>query len=514
MSRLPSYYSERPIPPPTMTTTETKRGMQRKTQAWIGGSDKPDWSDPARSVAIPIAAYQYMAEAWALPIALMKGTRAMRDAGVMFLPRVKETESEASYRARLQRTFLYNIFRYSVEGLISRIFSRPALVFDDAPEAVKALAENIDFEGRDLTAFAQEVAHNAMVRGHSCILVDYPTVAAANRAEEMAIRPRPYFVHLCPSDIIGWRFERNLGGIPVLTQLRFNRTATEHEGEFGEKSVDEIVVIDLKKPREQRYAVWRQDEEAQGAWRLHEERLFARDDIPLVIVYTHRTGRMTSSPPLLALAEANLEHWQVSADHAHARHTSAMQILFWRGFANRQPAGATAGEQGGVDIELGAFSILKGSADSDLKPVVLGANMEKLRSELQCIESRMALLALQPLTVQQSGGITATEVSVRTAQERSNLQSWAMSLKDALEQAIALAGQWTGEDWSGVRVDLNTDYGLVLDVDIDQLIKLNAAGGLSTETLLRILKQRGLFPIDIDIADELDRLETARPFSS
>ncbi|MCY1047556.1 hypothetical protein OV208_40025, partial [Corallococcus sp. bb12-1] len=60
-------------------------------------------------VSTPSSAYRNMQPAWALVLALLGGTTAMREAGRTYLPKYHAEEDDA-YRERLQRAVLLNVF--------------------------------------------------------------------------------------------------------------------------------------------------------------------------------------------------------------------------------------------------------------------------------------------------------------------------------------------------------------------------------------------------------------------
>ena len=98
-------------------------------------------------------AVQGMIDAAAKGRALMGGSDAMRDAGEVYLPKFKAKEQE-DYNARLSASWLFNGFKKTVKDMTGRVFDKPVEVAD-APEKIVAWAENIDMQGRDLSAFAK-----------------------------------------------------------------------------------------------------------------------------------------------------------------------------------------------------------------------------------------------------------------------------------------------------------------------------------------------------------------------
>ena len=73
--------------------------------------------------------YDAMYENWKLPMTLMGGEKAMKDAGVLYLPK-EPMETEAQYQNRLNRSTLKNYFAWAVENHTGRVFNKD-IVFSD-----------------------------------------------------------------------------------------------------------------------------------------------------------------------------------------------------------------------------------------------------------------------------------------------------------------------------------------------------------------------------------------------
>ena len=94
-----------------------------------------------------------LAKEWPLLEALQEGTPAMRKGRTMFLPKWPNEEAQ-SYDARVATATLFPAYRRTVTVMAGKPFAEPAVLNEDVPAQVKALAEDVDRAGVNLHAFA------------------------------------------------------------------------------------------------------------------------------------------------------------------------------------------------------------------------------------------------------------------------------------------------------------------------------------------------------------------------
>ena len=184
------------------------------------------------AVAQPTPTYLSMAAHWKLPLTLWGGTIGMRAAGEDFLPRNLK-ESKQAYERRVNRSFLFNGFKKTIQSLTGKVFSKELVLQEDVPAPIKGWSENVDLTGRHINIFARDVFESGAKTGMGHILVDMQRNDARNLAEERAAGVRPYIRFIPAEAMIGWR-TAIVNGTPVLTQIRFIDNSMEADGEFGE----------------------------------------------------------------------------------------------------------------------------------------------------------------------------------------------------------------------------------------------------------------------------------------
>lgn len=468
----------------------------------------------SNSVAIQSDECALMVKCAELPRTLMRGTRGMREARENYLPR-EEAESPLAYENRLKRTFLFNAFAKTVGDMTGKVFAKPISLKDTVPPQIVDFAENIDQTGRHLNVFAHDVFHDGQVTGIGFILVDMPPPLTgkdgqpATILDEQQAKLRPYFVYIPIERVVGWQ-STTVNGAETLTQFRFRECVSVPDGEFAERDVEQIKVLEPKGWRTFR-KIEQGDATPNGAkvgdWALFAEGVSSLNKITVVPVYTKRTGFMTGEPPHEKLAELNVRHWQSQSDQCHILHIARVAILFW--------AGKT--DDDNVMIGPNSFTF---SRDPAAKLSYVEHSGEAIGSgdkDLQNIEAQMQAMGLQ-LLIDGPGGQSATGEIRDDSKENSPLAMMARSLGDAIEKALAFMADYMGIGDSnnakrGGEVEINTDYGIQAGAgtDLQWLTQATAAGDLSRQAYWAELKRRGTLSDSFDPEVEKERLKEEAP---
>lgn len=432
----------------------------------------------------------FMANERAKIACLLAGTGAMRAANTKYLPKAP-AESEDAYKYRLAVSTLYNGMRRTVETLAGKPFSEPIKLGADVPADIVGWCEDVDLQGRDLHAFAHAVFTAALADGISHILVEYPpTVAGATLADKKATGARPYFVHIKHDQILGWRSER-IAGVETLTQLRIMETVSEPSGLWLVKKIQQVRVLEPKK-----WTTYRKNEKDE--WVMHAEGVVTLGAVPLTTVYCDRQGYMMARPPLLDLADLNIEHWQSSSDQSNILHVARVPILFASGFDD------------------GALKIGVGSAVTNDDPTAklvyvehTGAAIEAGRISIKDLEERMSLMGAQ-LLMKKPGARTATEKAIDSADADCALALMVRNLEDSLEYGLQFMADWEGLGPAG-EVECVGEIGGLEDMELTGLLRAKELGLLSAETVFAELQRRGLISDDIEWMQEAARIKAEAP---
>jgi hypothetical protein len=443
------------------------------------------------------AAVDEMAKQWPLVRALMGGTSAMRMAGKTFLPQWPNEETKA-YEARLAVSTLYPAYSQTVRVLAGKPFSKPLQLAEDVPERIQEFAENIDLEGRNLHAFAGDLMVDILSAGISGVLVDFPPAQGVRtRAEELAAGLRPYWKRYPIGTVLGWKSQR-VSGVVTLMQVRLLETEREDDGEFGEKTIEQVRVLEPG-----RWRTYRKVETNQGTegWQLHAEGATTLQSIPFVFCYGQRTGFGTSAPPLIELAHQNVEHWQSKSDQQNILHVARVPML------------AIIGADTEVEITVGASSAVKLPQGADMKFVEhTGAAIESGRNDLKDIEQRMLQTGAELLVRKEGAAVTATQIASEGEGNKCALQRMTEDLEDALDQALQFTAEWIGEAEGG-HVTIHKDFGAETlgEASASLLIELQAAGIISKKRVILESQRRSILSSDVDAEDELNDVSQDGP---
>jgi hypothetical protein len=444
--------------------------------------------------------YARMKPAWQLIADVRAGGAAVRAQGVTYLPKF-EDETEAEHKRRVDSAPWRPEFADILGGLVGKPFSRDVTISDDAPDQIKAVYENVDQRGNNLTVFARDVFAGAMADGWATILVDYPSMQGARTlADAQRIGARPYWVHVPASSIIAL-YSRIEAGVEIIEHARILETETVREG-FEERTVERIRVLETG-----RWELW---ENIKGAddklrWEKVAEGTMSRNgktSVPMARIWLgQRLGNLAVQPPLLDLAEMQIELYRALSRKDEVMTYSAAPLLALIGV-----------EASGAPLPVGPRRVLyippgEGNAKAEYL-VPPAANVQQIRDDVKSIIDDMRRLGMQPL-VQKAGNMVATAAAIDASRAHSVLQAWAMLLKDGLERAFTFTAEYLKiEDKTEVSVHTDFSAGMGADDGLGELGKARERGDISRRTYQGEAKRRGVLSADFDADDEEEQLAT------
>lgn len=449
-----------------------------------------------------------MSPTWDLVDTLWGGTRAMRDAGKLYLPQ-EPAEDEAAYFNRLGRSVLTPYYPDTLKKLVGKILKRPVVLEDDVPASVLRYVDDVDAQGTDINEWTRKVALAAYNHGVTFILVDYPNTERLQqergqpltREDELRGTVRPYAVHVLAPQILGWKSEV-VNGQVVLTQVRILMRTEEDsaEDEFTQVEVKRVHVWEIGRVRIYREVT---DEDGKTNWLLESDNTVTLDRIPIIPVYGQFVDFMKGEPPLLDVAHLNVTHWQSDSDQRNILHVARVPLLFGSGLGDQ--------ERGDFQIQVGPNTMTLGPQGSDMKFVEhSGAGIEAGANDLDEISQRIAKLGLNMVVRRASGDVTATARALDQSETDSPLGMFARHLESKLEEMLDWFGWYlgNGEDGGG-HVTLHKDFSISMrDADdIKALAEMRARGDLSQLTYWEELRRRGLLHDEFDPEREIDLLD-------
>lgn len=463
------------------------------------------------TVATPSAEVEAMQDDLALIADIRAGLKAMRANAGGYLPRYA-AEDDAEWRRRVACAPWRPEFNDILLTLASKPFSRAVGFADGAPEPILRFSDDVDARGNCLHVFARRLFLDALANGISLVLVDYPPIATRTLADEKRLGLRPYWAHYPAETIIACRTER-IGGRDRIVHLRLRECVTEPDGRWGEKEIEQVRV---QEPG--RWETWRKKPLQNGVsddWELFEEGSVAPADdgvraVPLFL--GDRLGAIRTRPPLRDLADMQIELFRALSRQEEILTYAGSPMLSASGVEQPQDTEMVLGPRmclfapPGPDGRNGAYSYIQPDA----------RNLKEIREHVASIIEDMQRLGLAP-TIERDGDVSATEFAIASAKAHSALQSWALNLKDTLEQALAFTVPWMNQDdrraigaWP-IAVDVHTDFSADVQAAAEANVILSAEKErvISKQTARDELARRGMLGPNFDPAEEERRLAAA-----
>ena len=438
---------------------------------------------------------------WGRMQAVTNGTDFIRYYAPTYLPQ-EPREPEDAYQTRVQRSVLSPYTVRLIDNAAGLILRRPIELEGD--DYWTTWSENVDGLGSSLNEYARRALVSSLTYGHSGILVDFPPDPGVTTLfEERQLGRRPYFNHIDPYDIWGWRQETPIPNSP-LSQIRLHEWTTIPEGTYGQKRVERIRVItptgyEVYQRHGESYGVdpGTPTPDGQSDIGLVDSGALPFNQIPFVPIYTNRTGMLTSSPPLIDIANLNITHYQRQADLIHALHIAAMPILVLEGWDDADDSTAVGVNYGMITTPGNKVYYVNADAGA------FNAQHEELKE----LEMQMSTLGISKLLGQKYVAESADAKRIDQAQANSVLAIISMELESSLQQAFYFAARYLGIEPPKVTLNRDFDFYRLLGQDISVIGQLRAEGGLSDQTYLEILRSGEIIPDKINLEEELTEIQ-------
>lgn len=462
-------------------------------------------------VSTPSWAYLQMEPQWALIDALLGGTDMMRAMGEAFLPRY-EKETQNHWEQRINRNVLTNYTGMTSEHLVGQALKVPPQPDEDVPDVIVDLLEDVDGQGSQLSTFARKVFKDAVDKGFTHVLVDFPDAlenedgTPRTLADDREEGLRPYWVHIEPENLF-FAHSEVVNGKERLTHIRFLETHVEVVG--WEEVVYKRIRVLLRMPEEAGvlWQLW-EEREVKGKkkeWVQIDEGVMDTPEIPLVTFYTDRKALMMAKPPLTDLAHLNVAHWQSSSDQRNVLTVSRFPILAASGALSED-------DEGNVTVGPHSFLFMPDAQGKFYYVEHSGNAIEAGRNDLKDLEEQMAAYGVEFMKKRPANeGVTAR--MQETDESLSDLQVWLIDFKDFLENCMMFTARWLGLDEGGSVILDNEDIGLseADTAHLDAIDKARARKEISRKAYLMELQRRQVLSADFDIDEDADLLEDEAP---
>ena len=454
----------------------------------VGGSDSPF----TRTRAV-----MDMVKGWEIMKAVTNGTEYLRDNSEAFLP-LEPREDYTAYLSRVNRAVFSPYTQRLIRAATGLIMRKPITLIGD-PYWTDVFAKDVDGCGSDLDEYARRVLICSLTYGQSHILVDYPApTGALTLAEERAQNRRPYWIEIDPTNIYGWRLDREVN-YGTLIQVRIAEKAVVPSGEFGEQVFDQVRVIepgeyrvyrkvspkkDLINLQDTTYAGNFDGPENEKDYELVDSGVFSLGEVPLVSVYSGKTDTLTSKPPLLDIAYLNLAHFQRQADLIHSLHVASQPMLVLEGWDDQTKDMA-------ISVNY-AMATQPGNKVYYVEPA--SSAFEAQTNEIQELQLQMATLGISTLSQQKFVAESADARRLDRVDTNSMLSMVSLELEQKLQKVFNLSASYLGIEPPEVKISRDFDIERLIGQDITALTSLFDQKVIDREEFRDILVQGEVLP--------------------
>jgi len=456
--------------------------------SYLGGSDSPF----TRTRAVVD-----MMKGWEIMKAVTEGTEYLRENSEAFLP-LEPREDYDAYLARVNRAVFSPFTQRLIRAATGLVLRKPISLIGD-PYWTEMFKMDVDGCKSDLDEYARRLLMCSLTYGQSHILVDYPAPGGAvSLAEERQQNRRPYWIEVDPTNIYGWRLDResNYGN---LIQVRLAEKAVLPDGDFGEKIYDQVRVIEPG-----RYRVFRKRETVEdlyeddgggyagsmsspeGAkdYELAESGEFSLGEVPLVSIYSGKVENLVSKPPLLDIAYLNLAHFQRQADLIHSLHVASQPMLVMEGYDDQTKDLA-------VSVNY-AMATQPGNKIYYVEPA--SSAFDAQSAEIKELQMQMATLGISTLSQQKFVAESADARRLDRVDTNSMLAMVSMELEQKLQKAFNLSAEYVGIEPPEVKISRDFDIERLIGQDITALTSLFDQQVIDREEFRDILVQGEVLP--------------------
>ena len=446
-----------------------------------------------------------MMKGWEIMKAVTEGTDYLRQNSEAFLP-LEPREDYDAYLARVNRAVFSPFTQRLIRAATGLVLRKPITLTGD-PYWTEMFKMDVDGCKSDLDEYARRVLMCSLTYGQSHILVDYPAPSGARSlAEERAQDRRPYWIEVDPTNLYGWRLDReaNYGN---LIQVRLAEKAVLPSGQFGEQVFDQIRVIEPG-----RYRVFRKKEQleemydvsdnssvgefevatTQKDYKQVESGSFSLGEIPLVTIYSGKTDNLVSKPPLLDIAYLNLAHFQRQADLIHSLHVASQPMLVMEGYDDQTKDLA-------ISVNY-AMATQPGNKIYYVEPA--SSAFDAQSAEIKELQMQMATLGISTLSQQKFVAESADARRLDRVDTNSMLAMVSMELEQKLQKAFNLSAQYVGIEPPEVKISRDFDIERLIGQDITALTSLFDQQVIDREEFRDILVQGEVLPTANEVKPE------------
>jgi len=219
--------------------------------------------------------------------------------------------------------------------------------------------------------------------------------------------------------------------------------------------------------------------------------------VPFVFVNSRSLGPDPEDPPLLSLADANLDHYRMMTDYRHGLHYTALPTPYVFGLTEDQ------------QLKIGSGTAWTGG-DSDVKIGMLefnGAGLGTLKDAIESSVGYMASLGARLIEAEKNAAETAETHRLRQGREQATVAGTVQACNAGLSQTVTtmlnLSGV-TGEALVRCNTDL-VDARLTPD-ELRVMLEALQTGAMAYDTFYHNLQRGEITRPGITSAEERQQI--------
>lgn len=454
------------------------------------------------SVKTKHQSYENMKAEWKKCLDFMTSEKAVkeRDGGTTYLPVLTEQEPD-EYKAYKNRTPVI-MFAQRANRAMCGMIGRKEPVIKGLPNKQEYLKDDIDSVGGSMVSYISMIMGKFLQSGRGCTLIDVPYVKekiTIKRAEELGIRPRFYYYD--ELSLINWRTSRinNMDQL-VLVILKESKVVMSDDDNFTWEVKDQYRVLELI---DGIYQISLYDHDGKLVPDSLTQPKMNNKPMNFIPAVIHG-GVDVQQPPLNAIVDINLHHYQLSADEMHGLRMAALPTPY---FFGKDP------NDDDFPTHTGPTRMI-GCEDANAKTgfrEFSGAGLASVAAKLKQFADDIAMLSVQMATEQINK--SATGSSIDYGNSTASLAGTSSILSAEMTQALKIAVEWAGGDPEKVECNLNKDFMPAgMDANMFQaLLKAYLSGTITYDTYYANLARGEITDPGKDSADEKREIEDDLP---
>lgn len=400
------------------------------------------------SVHIPRPEYANALNDWHRTRLALGGRSAILTDPTQFLPMPeshKRPENRDLYRLYTERAFWYGGSARTLDAWVGTLTRKPLTV--EVPSQFEWRLTNIDGQGNDVNYLARQVVRDVCAYARIGLLVDIGNAESASNPRQI-----PYIATYNNFSIISWRTRGTVEG-RILDQVVLQEELEEpHPSGFGviKEPMYRVLELDENGWYRARLFVMREGKSLERGEPIYPTRGGAYlNFIPFIFVTPTGTGYEIEKAPLQDVIDANVSHYQSSADREFSLYWSASPTVVLTGL------GEDPNSEGNFTVGSGNLWKLPTGATADYLEFS-GPGLAAIQETMKDKQQLMASLGANLLNAPKREAETFEALQLKSSGESASLVTIADAVSKALTAAVKMATYWSYLEYP-VKVELNRD---------------------------------------------------------